>query len=130
MRTVWTIVGVLVILIIIFAVYNAGMKKSVVVPVQMAMATPTPVNPKTNNTITRDVIVEQPVQPIIIVTNGFNCNDVTYQTNLRTLYDAYLVSRVAWNAAIVSNTNVAQARADMNAAYNTFWQERRKCYHS
>lgn len=122
MKVIWSIVGIVVLIIIITAI----MDKNKVAPVAPVM--PAPVNPKTNNTTTREIITTQPViQPVIIVDGLINCSGDVYNNNLSALYDVYLQKRVIWQAAIANNTNAIQAHEDMDIAYNAWYQEARKC---
>lgn len=127
MKIIWSIVGIVVLIIIIAAIYKKGITSNMA-------STPSPmpsINTNTN-TVTRAVALPQqlpiiPIQPIIVVDNLVNCSGTTYQNNLSALYDTYLQKRVIWQSAINTNMNAVQAHADMDTAYNDWWQEARKC---
>lgn len=126
MKLIWSIVGIVVLIIIIATVYKKGMGSS------GTAATMLPAPVVNTNTLARTAALPQqlpimPVQPVIIVDNLINCSGATYQNNLSALYDTYLQKRVIWQNAINTNTNAIQAHSDMDDAYNAWWQEKIKC---
>lgn len=133
MKTIWTIIGVIVLIAIIILVYKKATANKNVMQVSMPSTIPTGVNPTKNlSTVTtqRDSssnVIIQPV-PVIINNTGVDCNSQTYQNGVLALYDTYRQKRVIYNNAISTNDpNVFQYHQDLNDAYNAYLNEADKC---
>lgn len=130
MKVIWSIVGIVLLIIIVSAIYNNGKKTGVTTAGLSNVNNNPPVdnNSKTNNKTFRDIIstIAQP-QPVIIVNGLVDCSGDTYNNNLSALYDVYLQKRVIWQNAINTDTNAIQAHADMDDAYNAWYKEAIKC---
>ena len=122
MRTIWTVIGVIVLIAIVFWIY----KRTMIVdkPIYAALPPTQPIpSPRREETKTTETVVIQPV----IVRDYTNCGQ-TYQDGVVALYDVYRQKRVIYNNGINSNDpNTIQYRKDMNDAYNAYYVEGRKC---
>lgn len=124
MKVIWSIVGIVVLIIIFTAIYNNGKKNTPAIVLPL----PTSDNNRVVNNTFKEVITPQPVvQPVIVVNGLINCNGQEYNDNLSALYDVYLQKRVIWQNAINTDTNAIQAHTDMDVAYNAWYQEAIKC---
>lgn len=125
MRTIWTIIGVIVLIAILFWIY----KRTTVIDkpyksIYTALPSTLPMtSPKREENKTTETVIIQP----IIVRNPEDCNQ-TYEDAVINLYDVYRQKRVIYNNGINSNDpNTIQYRKDMNDAYNAYYNEGRKC---
>lgn len=126
MRTVWTIVGILVILIILVSLYKRYSKDKTPVTVITPPVT-NPVKDISGNTTQREVVTERVIVPVFIRTSS-DCNKQSYQDAVIALYDVYKQKRVIYNNGINTNDpNTIQYHKDMNVAYNAYYNEARKC---
>lgn len=127
MKAIWSIVGILVIAIIIYYVYNKGKQTgtlpAITIPKPAPVATPAaPVN--TNTVITERVPVFVPVA----VNSWSDCQSSAYQNNLAMLRDDFLNKQAAYNNEInTSGPNAIALHAAMNVAYNLYLNEKQKC---
>lgn len=130
MKTIWTIIGVIVLIAIIILVYKKVSANKNVMQVSMPPTIPTGVNPTKNlSTVTtqRDSS-SNTIQPVtIVVTPSVDCG-TDYQNGVLALYDTYRQKRVIYNNAISTNDpNVFQYHQDLNDAYNAYLNEADKC---
>lgn len=123
MRTIWTIIGVIVLIAIIVFIYNRTTITTKAAPLVAAPVVP-PVKNISENTTTRETVIIRPV----IIRNNYDCTSQAYIDSLGALRDDYLQKRVIWQNGINSNDpNTIQYRADVNAAYTLYYNEAIKC---
>lgn len=129
MKTIWTVIGVIVLIAIVIVIYkrmNSKPMSMVTTPVVPSGIDPTK-NLSTNTTQktpTNTVVL----QPVYVNTSGVNCNSQSYQDGVLALFDTYRQKRVIYNNGINSNDpNTIQYHKDMNDAYNAYLIEADKC---
>lgn len=124
MKTIWTIIGVIVLIAIIVVFYRMATNKK-----SMVMQT-TPVILPNNNTSANKIETITEKQTIIVpvvVRNPADCNQA-YQDNVLALYDIYLQKKVIYQNGIqTSDPNTIQYHKEMNTAYNNYYNEASKC---
>lgn len=128
MKTIWAIVGILVILIILYVIYNKGKQTTNLVASKPAIVPPvaTPVTPVPEVVTTvREPI---PVYVPIVINNLADCNSPVYQNNLAMLLSDFRDKQTAYNNEINSGgPNGIALHSAMNIAYNAYLNERQKC---
>lgn len=123
MKVIWSIVGILIIVIVVAAIYKSGQKNNatVVATVPESM-TPSPV---VTAPVTREVQREVVVVPINYNTD---CRTQDYRDRVAALLVTYNTARAAYqNAIATSAPNAIELYKAMNVAYNAYYNERRKC---
>lgn len=128
MKTIWTVIGVIVLIAIVIFVY----KKMSTKPMSMVNTpvVPSGIDPTKNLSTNTTSKIANPVviQPVYINTSGVDCNSQSYQDGVLALFDTYRQKRVIYNNGINSNDpNTIQYHKDMNDAYNAYLTEADKC---
>ncbi len=122
MRTIWTVIGVIVLLIILVVIYRKATNKSMMVYPKMPAIEPA-TQAKTVEKTTETIVI----QPVL-VHDYTDCNSNSYIDNVLALRDDYLQKRVIWQNAINTNDpNVIQYRTDVNDAYTLYYNQAIKC---
>lgn len=127
MKIIWSIVGILVLLMIIYFISkNVQVKPDVTMQAEGNKTLPEAA-PTTNTIIQEKVIHDVVIQPVYIG-RYFNCNNPTYIARVDELYNIFLTKRDQYQAELNNPMSHAiELHREMTIAYNNWYNEKAKC---
>lgn len=121
MKTIWTVIGLIVLISIIVIFYKMATKQKT--SVSMMPSTPL----KSNDTTEKVVTEKQTVIVPVVVKNAYDCGQ-SYKDNVLALFDSFKQKKVIYQNAISTNDpNVLKYHKEMNDVYNQYYNEASKC---